>query len=117
MATIDSVLTKIRNLISRSNTTTGRTDTDLNNAVNALIGGYMQGGITPSGTLKVTANGIYDCEKYVNVEVAVPASGITPSGTKEIESNGTLNRNHLPLLCHSFFSFSITLPPIHDPFL
>ena len=88
MATIDSVLTKVRNLISRSNTATGRTDADLTNAVNALIDGYGKGGVTPSGTYDVGANGKYNISEYEFVNVAVPSSGINPSGTINITENG-----------------------------
>ena len=92
MATIDSVLTKIRNLISRSNTTTGRTDSDLTNMVNALIDGYGKGGgITPSGTYDVGANGKYNISEYEFVNVDVPSTGITPSGTIDITQNGPVD--------------------------
>ena len=44
MATADSVKAKIMGLIDAANRTTGRNDTDLTSAVNALIKGYGQSG-------------------------------------------------------------------------
>lgn len=89
MATIESVMTKIRNLISRSNSVTERTDTTLNSAVDALIDGYGKGGITPAGTKNITANGDYDVTEFATASVNIPASVVTPSGTKTITENGT----------------------------
>lgn len=49
------------------------------------------GGITPTGTKSITANGTYDVASFASAEVSVPQSGITPTGTKQISvtQNGT----------------------------
>lgn len=54
MPTAESVKEKLLNLISLSNTTTGRTDETLTDAVNALIDGFGSGGGSTGGL-----NGIY----------------------------------------------------------
>lgn len=51
MVTTDSIKSKIQNLISKANETTGNTDSDLTSSVESLIEGYghgeESGGITP----------------------------------------------------------------------
>jgi len=46
------------------------------------------GGVTPTGTINITANGTHDVTNYASAEVAVP-TGITPTGTLEVTANGT----------------------------
>lgn len=52
-----------------------------------LGGRASGGGITPSGTLSIISNGIYDVETKKYADVQVP--GIVPTGTLDITSNGS----------------------------
>lgn len=61
MSTIQTVKTQIQSLIDLANTTTGNQDTNLTDGVNALVGGYGQGG--SGGSLEGLENG-YDVMFY-----------------------------------------------------
>lgn len=91
MATIESVMTKIRNLISKANSTTGRTDSELTSAVNALVEGYGKGGVEPQGSITIVQNGTYDVTEKAEAVVNVPSSGITPTGSLTVTENGTFD--------------------------
>ena len=72
MATVDSVKANIQSLITKANGTTGRSDTTMTAAVNALISGYGQGSDAPSGTISITENGTHNVAAYATAEVQVP---------------------------------------------
>lgn len=75
MATADSVKTNLQSIIAKANAATGRTDSNVDSAVDALIAGFGtgSGGITPTGSKTITENGTYDVTDYASVLVNVPA--------------------------------------------
>ena len=62
MSDFNSIKAQIRTLIDSANATTGNADTNLTDSVNALIGGYGQGG-SSGGSLEGLENG-YDVMFY-----------------------------------------------------
>lgn len=88
MATADSVKAKIQSVITRANTTTGNTDSDLTSAVNSLISGYAQSGdyqlqsktVSPSTSVQnVTPDNGYYGLSQVKVNAMATATQATPS--------------------------------------
>lgn len=68
MSTPTTVKNALQAAITKANSTTGKNDTNVTNAVNSLIDGYGKGGgITPSGSLTITENGTFDVTSLASV--------------------------------------------------
>lgn len=82
-----SYLTEIADAIRSK---TGGTDTYTPAEMADAIEDLSVGGITPTGTLSISANGTYDVTEYASAEVAVPTEGSSSTlTTKTITANGT----------------------------
>ena len=68
MSTPTTIKTALQAAITKANSTTGKNDVNVTNAVNSLIEGYGKGdGITPVGTLTISNNGTFDVTNYASV--------------------------------------------------
>ena len=84
MATLNSVMTKLRNLLSSLNTKTGRSDTTFNAAISALPSKKTDSNVSVSGKTVTTPAGIY----FSQVQKSV-ATGSISGGADVISQNLT----------------------------
>lgn len=93
MATFDTLKQKIQSLIDKANSTTGKSDVDLNSGVNSLIEGFNAGEcilqektVTPTTSVqRIGADEGYHGLSSVKVEAVTSAidSNITPENIKK----------------------------------
>ena len=71
------------------------------------VTGTLEEGITPTGQLEITENGVRDVTQYASVNVNVP-SGEPTLGTKTITANGTYNASDDNLDGYSSVTVNVT---------
>lgn len=82
MATLDSVMTKLRNLLASLNTKTGRSDTTFNAAINALPSKKTQDNVSVSGKTVTAPSGIYFSQVQKSVSDVSGSIGGTATAGK-----------------------------------
>lgn len=87
MATINSVMTKMRTLLAALNTKTGRNDATFTSAINALPSKKTASDVTVSGNTVTTPSGIY----FSPVQKTVSGGGTISTASVEIDMLMAMN--------------------------
>lgn len=88
MATLDSVMTKLRNHITTLNTKTGRNDANLKTAIYALPSKKTESSVTLSGSTVTVPAGIYFSDVQKNVGSASVTTTTVVIDTENVISDG-----------------------------